>query len=99
MTPKTAFDVILPNGAVTVSADVSASGAASRALAHLDLKAWLFDPGHGSRIVDLGRLRAGRFTYQGVPQTGCPCQLAGIGVLPNAKRVSRSVRFASVWTR
>jgi putative ABC transport system permease protein len=90
LTPKTVFDVILPNGAVTVSADVSASGAASRALARLDLKAWLFDPGHGSRIVDLGRLRAGRFTYQGVPQTGCPCQLTGIGVFPSAKRVSRS---------
>ena len=50
----------------------------------------MFDPAHGPRIVDLGRLRAGRFTYQGVPQTGCPCRLTGIGVLPSAKRVPRS---------
>ncbi|MGH2893843.1 MAG: FtsX-like permease family protein [Solirubrobacteraceae bacterium] len=90
LTPKTVFDVILPNGAVAISADVSASGAAGRDLAHLDLKAWLFDSVHGSRIVDLGRLRAGRFTYRGVRQTGCPCRLTGIGVLPSAKRVPRS---------
>lgn len=90
LAPKTVFDVILANGAVTIAADVSASGAARRDLAHLDLTAWLFDPGHGSRTVDLGRLRAGRFTYRGVPQTGCPCNLTGIGVLPSAKRVARS---------
>lgn len=90
LTPKTVFDVTLPNGAVTISADVSASGDASRDLAHLDLEAWLFDPGHGARVVDLGRLRAGRFTYQGAPQTGCPCNLTGIGVLPSVKHVSRS---------
>jgi hypothetical protein len=90
LTPKTVFDVVVPNGAVTISADVAASGVASRDLAHLDLEAWLFDPVHGSRTVDLGRLRAGRFTYQGVPQTGCPCTLTGIGVLPSVKRVPRS---------
>ncbi len=90
LTPKTDFDVILPNGAVTISADVSASGVGSRDLVHLDLEAWLFDPVHGSRIVDLGSLRRGRFTYRGVPQTGCPCSLTGIGVLPSVKRVPRS---------
>jgi putative ABC transport system permease protein len=90
LTPKSVFDVILPNGVVAISADVSASGTASRDLGHLDLEAWLFDPVHGSRIVALGRLRTGRFTYQGVPQTGCPCRLTGIGVLPSAKRVPHS---------
>lgn len=90
LTPKAVSDVILPNGAMAISADVSASGGASRDLAHLDLGAWLFDSAHGSRIVDLGRLRAGRFTYQGVPQTGCPCRLTGIGVLPSTKHVPRS---------
>lgn len=87
LTPKTVLDVIVPNGAVTISADVSASGVASRDLAHLDLKAWLFDAVHGPRTVDLGRLRSGRFTYQGAPQPDCPCSLTGIGVLPSTKRV------------
>ena len=62
LTPRTASDVILANGALSVSAAVSASGAARRDLAHLDLEAWLFDPLHGSRTVDLGRLRPGRST-------------------------------------
>jgi hypothetical protein len=90
LTPKTVVDVVLPNGAMSISADVRAAGAASRDLAHLDLEAWLFDSLHGARTVDLGRLRAGRFIYRGVPQTGCPCRLTGIGVLPTARRVARS---------
>ena len=90
LTPRTAPDVILANGALGVSAAVSASGAASRDLAHLHLEAWLFDPMHGSRTIDLGTLRRGRSIYQGVPQAGCPCRLTGIGVLPNAKRVPSS---------
>jgi putative ABC transport system permease protein len=90
LTPKTVADAIVTNGAVTISADVSASGAATRVLAHLDLEAWLFDPAHGSRTVDYGRLHLGRFTYQGAPQTGCPCSLIGIGVIPSTKRVPRS---------
>jgi len=88
--PKTVVDVILPNGAMTLSAAVTTSGVASRDLAQLDLKAWLFDPGHGARVVDLGRLRTGRFTYQGAPQAGCPCRLSGVGVLPSTRRVARS---------
>jgi hypothetical protein len=75
---------------LAVSATVSASGAARRDLAHLALEAWLFDPVSGTRIVDLGRLRPGSFTYAGAPQAGCPCRLAGIGVLPTAKRVANS---------
>jgi putative ABC transport system permease protein len=86
MAPKPAFDVILANGALAVSAAVSTSGA-SRDLAHLDLEAWLFDPAKGSLTVDLGRLRPGRSIYRGVPQAGCPCRLTGIGVLSATKRV------------
>ena len=90
LTPRTVFDVNLANGALGVSAAVSASGVANRDLAHLDLKAWLFDPPDGTRIIDLGRLRSGRSTYQGVAQVGCPCRLVGIGVLSSAKRVPSS---------
>jgi putative ABC transport system permease protein len=90
LTPRTASEVILANGALSVSAAVSASGAARRDLAHLDLEAWLFDPVHGSRTIDLGTLRPGRSIYHSVPQAGCPCRLTGIGVLPSAKRVPRS---------
>ena len=90
LTPKVVPEVTSPNGALAVSADVSASGAARRDLAHLYLAAWLFDPQDGTRIVDLGRLRPGSSTYQGVPQTSCPCRLVGIGVLPSAKRVPSS---------
>jgi putative ABC transport system permease protein len=90
LTPRGVSDVTLANGALALSANVSAAGAASRDLAHLYLAAWLFDPQDGTRIVDLGRLRSGRSTYQGVPQTSCPCRLVGIGVLPNAKQVPSS---------
>ena len=90
LTPRTAFKVILADGALGVSAAVSASGAASRDLAHLHLKAWLFDPAHGSRTIDLGSLRPGRSIYHGVSQAGCPCRLTGIGVLPSTKRVPSS---------
>ncbi|MGI8713393.1 MAG: ABC transporter permease [Solirubrobacteraceae bacterium] len=90
LTPGRAFEVNLPNGALAVSATVSASGVASRDLAHVDLRAWLFDPVHGTRIIDLGRLRSGSSAYRGVPQTGCPCRLVGIGVLSSAKRVPSS---------
>jgi putative ABC transport system permease protein len=90
LTPRKVFDLTLPNGELAVSVTVSASGAARRDLAHLDLEAWLFDPVAGTRVVDLGRLRPGSFTYAGAPQAGCPCRLAGIGVLPSAKRVPSS---------
>ncbi|MGH2852182.1 MAG: FtsX-like permease family protein [Solirubrobacteraceae bacterium] len=93
LSSKRVFDVNLASGALAVSADVSASWAASRQLAHLYLAAWLFDPVDGTRTVDLGRLRPGRSIYQGVKQTNCPCRLVGIGVLPGAKRVSRSGRI------
>jgi ABC-type antimicrobial peptide transport system permease subunit len=90
LTPRAVSEVTLADGAVAVSANVSASGAASRDLAHLDLEAWLFDPPDGTRIIDLGRLRSGSSTYQGLPQTNCPCRLVGLGVLPSAKRVPSS---------
>jgi putative ABC transport system permease protein len=90
LTSRTVFDVNLANGALAVSAHVSASGPASRDLAHLHLAAWLFDPLDGTLAVDLGRLRSGRSTYQDVTQTNCPCRLAGIGVLPSAKQVPSS---------
>ena len=90
LSPRTVSEVDLANGALGVSAAVSASGVANRDLAHLDLKAWLFDPLDGTRIIDLGRLRSGRSTYQGVAQIGCPCRLVGIGVLSSAKRVPSS---------
>ena len=90
LTPTTVSDINLASGALAVSADVSASGAASRDLARLYLAAWLFDPVDGTRTVDLGRLRFGRSTYQGAAQTNCPCRLVGIGVLPRAKRVPSS---------
>ena len=90
LTPRTVPEVNLANGALAISANVSASGVASRDLAHLDLEAWLFDPPDGTRIIDLGRLRSGRSTYRGVPQIGCPCRLVGIGVLSGAKRVASS---------
>ncbi len=88
--PRTVSEVNLANGALAVSAKVSASGAASRDLAHLFLAAWLFDPLDGTRAVDLGGLRSGGSTYQGVRQSNCPCRLVGIGVLPSAKRVPSS---------
>ena len=87
LTPRAPPEVTLADGALAVSANVSASGVARQDLAHLYLAAWLFDPQDGTRIVDLGELRSGRFAYQGVPQTNCPCRLVGIGVLPSAKRV------------
>ena len=90
LTPRPDPEVDLANGAVAVSATVSASGAARRDLAHLDLEAWLFDPLDGTRSIDLGRLRSGASTYQDVPQTNCPCRLVGIGVQPSAKRVPNS---------
>jgi hypothetical protein len=90
LTPRTISEVNLANGALAVSANVSASGAASRELAHLYLAAWLFDSVDGTFTVDLGRLRFGRSTYQGVAQTNCPCRLVGVGVLPSAKRVPSS---------
>jgi len=88
--PRRVPEVTVTNDALAVSADVSASGAARRDLAHLYLAAWLFDPQDGTRIVDLGRLRPGRSTYDGVPSLSCPCRLVGIGVLPSAKRVPSS---------
>jgi putative ABC transport system permease protein len=93
LTPSTTPEVDLANGAMAVSADVSASGAASRDLAHLGLEAWLFDPPDGTRIVDLGRVRAGTSTYRSPPQTNCPCRLVGLGVLPSAKQVPSSGRI------
>lgn len=90
LTPRSLFDVDLANGALAVSATVSASGAARRDLAHLDLSAWLFDPVRGQRVIDLGRLRPGRSTYRAGPQSGCPCRLTGIGVLPSVQRVPAS---------
>jgi hypothetical protein len=90
LTSRGVFDVNLPTGGLAVSATVSAPGVANRDLAHLDLKAWLFDPLDGTRIVDLGGLRSGRSTYESTPQIGCPCRLVGIGVLSSAKRVPSS---------
>ena len=86
LTVRRAPEVNLPDGALAVSASASASAAASRALPHLDLSAWVFDPVDGTRIIDLGRLRLGSSTYRGAPQTGCPCRLVGIGVLSSARR-------------
>ena len=90
LTPPVTPDVVLGNGALRIAATGSASGAAAEALAHLDLEAGLFDPVRGSRTVDLGPLRSGRYIYRGGPQAGCPCRLTGIGVLPNTKRVPNS---------
>jgi putative ABC transport system permease protein len=90
LTPGRVPGVTLANGALAVSANVSASGLARRELAQLYLAAWLFDPPDGTRIVGLGTLRSGRSTYEGVAQTGCPCRVVGIGVLPSAKRVPSS---------
>jgi hypothetical protein len=90
LTPRTVFDINPADGALAASAHVSASGAASRALAHLHLAVWLFDPVDGTFAVDLGRMRSGSSTYQDVTQPNCPCRLVGIGVLPNAKRVPSS---------
>jgi putative ABC transport system permease protein len=90
LTPRTVSEVNLLNGTLAVSANVSASGAASRDLAHLSLTAWLFDPEDGTFTVGLGRLRFGRSTYQSVAQTNCPCRMVGIGVLPSAKHVPSS---------
>jgi putative ABC transport system permease protein len=90
LTPRRVSEVNLADGALAVSADVSASGAAGRDLAHLYLAAWLFDPRDGTRVVNLGRLRSGSSTYQGARQTNCPCRLVGIGVRPSTKRVPSS---------
>jgi putative ABC transport system permease protein len=90
LTPKTTSEVKLASGALAVSADVSASGAASRELAHLHLAAWLFDPVDGTFDVGLGTLRSGNSTYQGIAQTNCPCRLVGVGILPSAKRLPSS---------
>jgi hypothetical protein len=89
LTPKTISEVALADGSLAMSADVSASGVASRELAHLYLAAWLFDPVDGTFTVNLGGLRPGTSTYQGAAQTNCPCRLVGVGVLPsNVKRVA-----------
>ncbi len=90
LTPRRVPDVNIPDGALAISANVSAAGAPSRDLAHLYLAAWLFDPLDGTRTLDLGRLRSGRSNYRGVTQTNCPCRLIGIGVLPSVKRVPSS---------
>ena len=57
-------------------------GAASRGLAHIHLTAWLFDRVDGTFTVDLGRLRFGQSTYQGVAHRNCPCHLVGLGCCP-----------------
>ncbi len=93
LTPKTASVVDLANGAMTVSADVSASGAAARGLARLHLAAWFFNSVDGTFTVDLGRLRSGRSAYRSLPHPNCPCRLVGLGVLPDAKRVPSSGRI------
>jgi putative ABC transport system permease protein len=90
LTPRGVAEVNLSSGALAVSANVSSSGAASRGLAHLHLAAWLFDRVDGTFTVDLGRLRFGRSTYQGIAQTNCPCRLVGLGVLPSSKQVPSS---------
>jgi putative ABC transport system permease protein len=92
LTPKTIPAASLASGELAVSANVSASGAASRELGHLYLAAWLFDRVDGTFTVDLGRLRSGTSIYQGVAQQNCPCRLVGVGVLPSAKRVPSSGR-------
>jgi putative ABC transport system permease protein len=84
LTPRRASGVSLANGSLAVSADVSASGAASSGLSHLDLAAWLFDPVDGTFTVRLGGLRAGSSTYRGAAHTNCPCRLVGVGVLPSS---------------
>src|SRR6185312_4138832 len=90
LSPRRASGVSLVNGSLAVSADVSASGAASRGLSHLVLGAWLFDPVDGTFTVDLGRLRAGGSAYRGAAQKNCPCRLVGVGVLPSSSRVPSS---------
>ncbi len=90
LTPKAASEVRLANGAMTVLAGASASGAASRELSQLHLAAWLFDPVDGTFPSDLGQLRSGTSTYHGVAQTHCPCRLVGLGVQPAAKQVPSS---------
>jgi hypothetical protein len=90
LTPKRVSEVDLADGALTVSADASASAAATRHLAQLHLAAWLFDPVDGTFSVDLGALRDGSSTYHGVAQMNCPCRLVGLGMLPNDKRVPSS---------
>jgi putative ABC transport system permease protein len=84
LTPRRASGVSLANGSLAVSADVSASGAASPGLSHLDLAAWLFDPVDGTFTVRLGGLRGGSSTYRDAAHTNCPCRLVGVGVLPSS---------------
>ena len=90
--PGADHSVQLATGALAVSANVSASGPATRELAYLYFAAWLFDPVDGTFTVDLGRLRSGRFVYKGAAQRNCPCRLVGVGVLPSVKRVPGSGR-------
>ena len=91
LTPDTASEVNLLNGALGgfgQRVDLRWRRAGIWRTSHLT--AWLFDPVDGTFTIDLGRLRRGRSTYQGVAQTDCPCRLVGIGVLPSAKRVPSS---------
>ncbi|HEX4437243.1 MAG TPA: FtsX-like permease family protein [Solirubrobacteraceae bacterium] len=90
LTSRKSSAVDLPDGTLAVAASVSASGVASQVSARLHVAAWLFNPVAGTFTVDLGRLRTGRFTYEGGAQKPCPCRLVGLGVLSSANTVPSS---------
>src|SRR6201999_2208273 len=82
--PRLPAAVDVPEAPVQVTARVSATGQTAARLRDLDLSMWVFSPRGGSAIVDLGRLRAGTFTYRGQLSGLCPsgCRMSGLGVLP-----------------
>lgn len=88
LAPPTAPPVDLPGSAVGIDADVTAAGPVP-----LDLAVWVFNPGAGTNIIDMGRLRPGLSTYRASLSFVCSggCRLAGLGVLPaSAAAVSGS---------
>jgi hypothetical protein len=84
LAPRTAPEVLLPDGPIRLNASTVATHAATHGLRDLELGAWLYNPQVGTTIVDFGALHHGEWTYTTSPPGVCPggCRLAGIGIVP-----------------
>lgn len=88
LAPRAAPEVTLPAGRVQVSASTAVTSPVGARVGNLDVGMWVFNPGSGTTIIDLGPVHAGQHTYTGDLATVCGggCRLAGIGVVPAVDR-------------
>jgi putative ABC transport system permease protein len=95
LVPRTAPQVNLGAGSVSVRASVGGAGAAGRSLGDLNLSLWTYNATEGTSLVHLGTLASGPGTYRGSLSAACPggCRLVGIGVLPNGDRLPAAGRI------